>query len=164
MGLREFIKNSKKIISSLNSTASKSSKYDVPNNIMQNPSGYFKFEDFDKNGKRILKIITMSVSNMSGDNGLTAQEILHDIGIGEQILLEINEKNKDLCSVKVKNVSGIQIGWLKNGQTLEDHKYRYDVFARLERGDTVLARVHSKEISKNGKMSIKIDVARYAAR
>lgn len=126
------------------------------------PTGYFEFDEFDKNGKKRLKICKMSVSNMVGANSDIAQTALEQIKVGEQVLLEANLKGKENSSVKVKNTAGVQIGWLKNGQNLEDHKYRYDIFERLENGTTVLARVCSKEQLKNGKTTIQIDVARYA--
>ena len=123
---------------------------------------YFTFPDVDENGKRILKIWKMNVSNMPGQQGIIAQQKLSNMSIGEQVVLEASETTPDLCSVKIKSTDGVQIGWLKNGQTLEDHNYKYDVYSRLVSGITVLAKISDKELTKSGKFTIKIEVARYA--
>lgn len=56
MGLRRFIKNIQKTISSPSHTTAESSKYSISNSQVQNSSGYFQFSDFDKNGKINIKI------------------------------------------------------------------------------------------------------------
>lgn len=159
-----FVEKAKNAFSQICNTVTEHSEYAIKDDPLLNPPGYFKFPQFNENGKRILKLYTMSVSNLSGDNGILAQQLLEQIKIGEQVLLEVNEKSKENASVKVKNTEGIQIGWLKNGQTLEDHKYRYEIFERLESEETVFARISNKELLKNGNISVKIDVARYSRR
>lgn len=123
----------------------------------------FEFPQIDKNGHRILTVYDMNVTGvMKNQNGINPQGIIPKLRQGEQIILEADPNNQyDNCAVKVKTLNNIQIGWLPMGENLQ-----IDIFERLQKGQTVYARVnriYDLDLYP-GKKGLIIDVARYATR
>lgn len=133
------------------------------NDVNRKPLSNFIFPTTDGHGHQALKIYDINVTGvMKEHGGVNPQAIIANLRIGEQIILEADPDNQyDNRAVKVKTLSNIQIGWLPMGENLQ-----IDIFERLQKGQTVYARVnriYDLDLYP-GKKGLIIDVARYATR
>lgn len=133
------------------------------NNIIHIGHSLFRFPETDNMGHKILTVYDINVTGtMRKHNGINPQLIIRTLRPGNQILLEADPANEfDEYAVKVKNMNGVQIGWLPKGENLQQ-----DISRRLNEGQNVYARVNKIYPLDYypGNYGLVIDVARYSKR
>lgn len=130
--------------------------------IHKNP-GFFDFPEMDAAGHTLLNVYNINVVGVLHEHdGIDPQTIIPQLYEGEQMILEADPSNKhDEYAVKVKTITGEQVGWLPQGANLQ-----IDIFNRLTEGQTVYARVKKGYLMDRypGKVGLVIDIARYSKR
>lgn len=131
----------------------------------------FNFPETDENGHKMLRVMTVDLHGaMYIHDGIDPQRVIPQLVKHEQLMLEADPNNEhDSYAVKVYTVNHEQIGWLPAESR--------DISNRLQRGQTVYARVAEKcTIDYNNTFdaeswdsnkcwdSVKIEIARYAAK
>ena len=120
------------------------------------------FPAVDEQGK---KALTLREADIYGTgrtySGVSAQDVVAKLNVGDTVILE-NSVTSD--AVKVFSSQKEQFGFLPEWKDTNAPKVKYEVYSSLERGATVLAKVKSKYINKNGNIGVIIEVCRYSTR